>query len=162
VTPDTDVAAPGPGAPPGGPAAAPPSVSTPSAASHDASETRVGAGNWKGVGMWAWLLHRVTGLILVFYLFAHIWVISHAQSGAGSFDKLFKTLENPLFVLADVALVGTVLYHAFNGVRIILFDFGVGIEQHKVLYYVLMTLAAVVLVVFAVAAFAFLARRGTA
>jgi succinate dehydrogenase / fumarate reductase cytochrome b subunit len=141
-----------PAAPPGPPAAP----------SHDASVIRVGAGNWRGVGMWAWLLHRVTGLLLVFYLFAHIWVISHAQSGAGSFDRLFKTLENPVFILLDVALVGTVLYHAFNGFRIVLFDFGVGIEQHKALYYVLMTLAAVVLVVFAVAAFAFLARRGAA
>ncbi len=29
-----------------------------------------------GLGMWAFLLHRLTGLALVVYLFLHIWVIS--------------------------------------------------------------------------------------
>ena len=44
----------------------------------------VGAGLWKGTGMWAWLLHRISGLVLVVYLLAHIGVISqgHVQGQA--------------------------------------------------------------------------------
>jgi succinate dehydrogenase / fumarate reductase cytochrome b subunit len=102
----------------------------------------------------------VSGLVLVFYLFAHIWVISRSRQGATAFDALFRTFEKPLFVVLDLALTGTVLYHALNGVRVLLFDFGVGIESHKQLYYVLMTLAAVLLVVFAVVSFAFIFGGG--
>ncbi len=112
--------------------------------------------------MWAWLLHRVSGLVLVLYLFAHIWVISHAQQGAGAFDRMFQTLERPLFVILDVALTAAVLYHGLNGVRVLLFDFGIGIRTHKSLYYALMALAAALLVVFAYVSIAFLARGGTA
>ena len=32
----------------------------------------VGAGLWKATGMWAWVLFRISGLVLVFYLFVHI------------------------------------------------------------------------------------------
>ena len=39
----------------------------------------VGAGLWKATGMWAWLLFRISGLVLVFYLGAHIIVISTGQ-----------------------------------------------------------------------------------
>lgn len=148
---------------PGQASASPPAPGAgPLAGSHDASEVQVGAGNWKGVGMWAWLLHRVSGLVLVFYLFAHVWVISHAQQGAGSFDRMFRTLERPLFVILDIALTAAVLYHGLNGVRVLLFDFGIGIRNHKSLYYALMALAAALLVVFAFVSFAFLARGGGA
>ncbi len=33
-------------------------------------------------GYLAWLLHRVTGLGLAFYIFTHIWVIHHISRGA--------------------------------------------------------------------------------
>jgi len=91
----------------------------------------VGAGLWKGTGMWAWLLHRITGVALAFYLLAHIWVISRGQAGAESFDQLFETLESPFFVILDLFLLAAVLFHAFNGVRILLFDLGVGIGSQR-------------------------------
>ena len=116
----------------------------------------VGAGNWRGVGMWAWLLHRVSGLVLVAYLFAHIFVISQAQRGSESFDRLFKTLESPLFVVLDLVLLGAVLYHMMNGIRVLFFDFGVAIKKQKTLFYVVIGVGVVVLVVFAVVSFDFI------
>lgn len=117
----------------------------------------VGAGLWKGTGMWAWLLHRISGLVLVVYLFAHIGVISqgHVQ-GQAAFDRLFRTLESPVFVLLDVALVGAVLYHGFNGIRILLMDIGVGIQGHKTVYYALMGAGVVCLGLFAMTALSFI------
>ncbi len=41
----------------------------------------VGAGLWKATGMWAWVLFRISGLVLVFYLCAHIVIISTGQFG---------------------------------------------------------------------------------
>lgn len=117
----------------------------------------VGAGLWKGTGMWAWLLHRISGLVLVLYLFAHIGVISqgHVQ-GQAAFDRLFRTLESPVFVLLDVALIGAVLYHGFNGIRVLLMDIGTGIRTHKTVYWVAMGAGVVCLGFFAITALSFI------
>jgi len=114
----------------------------------------VGAGLWKATGMWAWLLFRISGLILVFYLGAHIIVIS-----TGQFDKLndlMKMFDNPVLVLMDLALVVAVLYHALNGVRIILMDFGIGVHRHKLLFWGAMAVVVVCFAVFAWVAFTFI------
>ncbi len=115
----------------------------------------VGAGLWKATGMWAWLFFRISGLILVFYLGVHIIVIS-----TGHFDKLdalLKAFDNPIAVLADLALVVAVLYHALNGVRIILMDLGIGIHRHKIMFWSAMAVVVVCFAVFAWVAFTFIA-----
>jgi succinate dehydrogenase / fumarate reductase cytochrome b subunit len=114
----------------------------------------VGAGLWKATGMWAWLLFRISGLVLVFYLGAHIIVIS-----TGQFDKLnsmMKMFDNPVLVLADLALVVAVLYHALNGVRIILMDLGIGVKRHKIIFWTAMVVVVVCFAVFAWVAFTFI------
>ena len=113
-------------------------------------DTNVGAGLWKGVGMWAWLLFRISGLVLVGYLFVHIWVIAHGRvDGPQSLNKLFRTFDKRILVFFDLLLVAAVLYHALNGVRMVLMDFGVGIKDHKIIYWMCMAVAAAALSVFA-------------
>ena len=46
-------------------------------------------------------------------------------------------------------LVAAVLYHALNGVRIILMDLGVGVQRHKAIFWVCMLVAALALALFA-------------
>jgi succinate dehydrogenase / fumarate reductase cytochrome b subunit len=117
----------------------------------------VGAGLWKGTGMWAWMLFRISGLVLVFYLFVHVWVISQGRiGGPQAIDNLFEFFDRPLLVFLDLMLVAAVLYHALNGVRIILMDLGVGIRQHKAIFWVCMLVAAIALCVFAVRASSFI------
>lgn len=109
----------------------------------------VGAGLWKGVGMWAWVLFRISGLVLVAYLFVHIWVISHGRTSAESLNNLFDMFDKPFLVFLDLMLVSAVLYHALNGVRIVLMDLGIGIRQHKAVFWVCMVVAAAALSLFA-------------
>lgn len=110
----------------------------------------VGAGLWKGIGMWAWVLFRISGLVLVLYLFAHIWVISQGRIGGPErIDELFELFHHPVLVFLDLMLVAAVLYHALNGVRIVLMDFGIGIRQHKAVFWVCMAVAALALSAFA-------------
>ena len=85
-------------------------------------------------GTFAWILHRLSGLGLIFYLLLHIWVISHLSGGEKSFDGIMHAFGSPLFKLLDVGLVGVILYHLFNGLRITLIDMGVLIEKQKMLY----------------------------
>ena len=117
----------------------------------------VGAGLWKGTGMWAWMLFRISGLVLVFYLFVHVWVISQGRvGGPETLNSFFEFFDKPLLVFLDLMLVAAVLYHALNGVRIILMDFGVGIRQHKAVFWVCMLVAAAALVLFAIKASSFI------
>ena len=115
----------------------------------------VGAGLWKATGMWAWLLFRISGLVLVFYLGAHIIVISTGHFD--QLDRLMKAFDNPVAVLADLALVVAVLYHALNGVRIILMDLGIGIQRHKIMFWSAMAVVVICFAVFAWVAFTFIA-----
>ena len=50
-----------------------------------------------------------------------------------------------------------VLYHALNGVRIILMDFGIGIQRHKVMFWSAMAVVVACFAVFACVAFTFIA-----
>lgn len=118
----------------------------------------VGAGLWKATGMWAWLLFRISGLILVFYLGAHIIIISMGQFGAEgeTLNDLMKMFDHPVLVLLDLALVVAVLYHALNGVRIILMDFGIGVHRHKILFWSAMAVVVICFAIFAWVAFTYI------
>lgn len=122
----------------------------------DRETANVGAGLWKGIGMWAWILFRLSGLILVGYLFVHVWVISQGRAGPERIDDLFELFDKPFLVFLDLMLVAAVLYHALNGVRIVLMDMGLGIERHKAVFWVCMAAAAATFVWFAVTAFPFI------
>ena len=100
-------------------------------------------------GMWAWVGHRLTGIILVVYVFMHLSFITTASLGNGevSFDDLMATTSQPLFILMDFLLVVVVIYHAVNGFRVVLFDMGVGIKRQKLVFWVAMAVAAVLVVV---------------
>lgn len=95
------------------------------------------------LGMWAWLGQRITGLALVVYLFAHIIVISSAvwREGGGSFNQVLAYLQSPLFIAIDLLLVAAVMFHALNGIRILLADVGIGVRRHKISFWALMILA---------------------
>jgi succinate dehydrogenase / fumarate reductase, cytochrome b subunit len=119
----------------------------------DRETANVGAGLWKGVGMWAWLLFRISGLILVFYLFVHVYVISRGRlMGSTGLNSAFTFFDKPFLVFLDVMLVAAVLYHGLNGVRIVMMDLGYGILRHKVMFWACMAVAAASLTVFAVKA----------
>ncbi|MBN1163059.1 MAG: succinate dehydrogenase, cytochrome b556 subunit [Candidatus Krumholzibacteriota bacterium] len=86
------------------------------------------------MGTFAWILHRLSGLGLIFYLLLHIWVIGHLSGGEKSFDGIMEFFGSSLFQFLEVGLVGVILYHLFNGLRIVLIDAGILVEKQKMLY----------------------------
>ena len=78
---------------------------------------------YKFIGSWAWILHRLSGLALIFYLTLHIWVINTLTMGPEKFNSVTQFLSSPLFKLLEVGLWGVILYHAFNGIRVVIVDF---------------------------------------
>ena len=98
-------------------------------------------------GWWAWFLQRLTGVALVGYLFLHILVISTVQAGQDAFDSVLIVLQKPFFVVLDLFLIAAVVYHALNGVRVILFDLGIGLKQQAGLFWVCMVLTTILTLV---------------
>ncbi|MFH0883639.1 MAG: succinate dehydrogenase, cytochrome b556 subunit [bacterium] len=95
-------------------------------------------------GMAAWMLHRITGLALVFYIILHIWVVSSLQLGPETFEATMAVVSAPLFRFLEIGLLFCVIYHALNGIRLIAIDFFGATEKHVALFYVLGVLGAAV------------------
>jgi succinate dehydrogenase / fumarate reductase, cytochrome b subunit len=97
---------------------------------------------WDATGMWAWVLHRITGLGLVFYIILHTGLMGTSLlAGKENFDSTLSILMgHPVFESLDILLLGTVLYHGLNGIRILLFDVGIGVRvrTQKNLFWIFM------------------------
>ena len=76
-----------------------------------------------GVGQWSWALHRLTGVGVLLFLFAHILDTALIILGPNLYNKIIGIYRLPLFGLAEIGLFAAVLYHSLNGVRICVIDF---------------------------------------
>jgi succinate dehydrogenase cytochrome b subunit len=76
-----------------------------------------------GEGQWSWLLHRITGIGIFLFLLTHILDTAMIGWGPTAYNDVMAVFRHPLFRIGEVVLAGAVLYHALNGVRIIIIDF---------------------------------------
>jgi len=97
-------------------------------------------------GMFAWMMHRLTGVGLVVYLVIHIWGLT-ALTDPDTFNALIAKYHSPIFKVGEFALLVAVAYHAMNGLRIVLIDFLGWSPKQKRLF---ATLGAVTLLIIAV------------
>jgi succinate dehydrogenase / fumarate reductase cytochrome b subunit len=89
-----------------------------------------------GVGQWAWLLHRLAGVGVLLFLILHILDIFLVAFGPELFEKLLFIYHSVVFRPLLVLLVFGVVYHALNGLRIIILDFWPATTvHHKQMWY---------------------------
>ncbi|WP_082949049.1 succinate dehydrogenase, cytochrome b556 subunit [Mycobacterium sp. 1274756.6] len=74
-------------------------------------------------GMWSWVLHRITGATIFFFLFVHVLDTAVVRVSPQIYNQVIDTYKTPLVGLMELGLVAAVLYHGLNGVRVILIDF---------------------------------------
>jgi succinate dehydrogenase / fumarate reductase cytochrome b subunit len=99
-------------------------------------------------GMWSWVGHRVTGVVIFFFLLVHVLDTALVRVSPGAYDAVIDAYKNPLMAVGEFALVAAILFHAFNGLRLILVDFlKQGPKIQKALFWTVM----VVWVVFVIA-----------
>ena len=79
-----------------------------------------------GEGQWSWMLHRVTGVGVLLFLLAHILDTALIALGPEHYNAIISIYRLPVFRVGEVALVAMVLYHALNGIRIVIIDFWPG------------------------------------
>jgi succinate dehydrogenase / fumarate reductase cytochrome b subunit len=96
-------------------------------------------GRWREfkAGMWAWLFHKFTGWVLVGYLFTHIAVLSTATASDPTvYTQTLSGLEELLIVrVLEVGLLAVAVFHILNGVRLLLVDLGLGLENQDKSFY---------------------------
>ncbi|AOW79809.1 succinate dehydrogenase subunit C (cytochrome b-556) [Halodesulfurarchaeum formicicum] len=106
-------------------------------------------------GMWAWVLHKATGWVLIGYLFAHIAVLSTAIPAAGNpeaiaaeadlYTRTLQGLEGIFLVrVLEVGLLTAAVFHMVNGIRLLLVDLGIGLERQVQTFYASLVVTAVI------------------
>jgi succinate dehydrogenase / fumarate reductase cytochrome b subunit len=85
---------------------------------------------WKYVGNIAFWIQRVTGIALVGYLIIHVHTI-HDLQNPEKFDDALKLFSTPIFKLGEIALLGNVILHALNGIRLTMVDMGVELTRQR-------------------------------
>jgi succinate dehydrogenase cytochrome b subunit len=81
-------------------------------------------------GQYSWLLHRVTGVAIILFLFAHVVDTAVVGWGPDAYNRVASVYHNPFVRLLELGLVAAVLYHSINGVRITLIDFFPRLTRH--------------------------------
>lgn len=82
------------------------------------------AGPYKGhPGQYSWILHRVTGVAIILFLFMHVVDTALIGWGPEAYERVLTAYQNPFIHLMELGLVIAVLYHSLNGFKITLIDF---------------------------------------
>ena len=98
-------------------------------------------------GMWSWVAHRITGVLIFFFLFAHVLDTALVRVSPESYNRVIDTYKTPFVNLMEVGLVGAVLYHALNGIRVMLIDFWEkGARYQREMTYAVVTVVSIVMV----------------
>lgn len=125
-------------------------------------KNRLGIRGWiyagkYGIERYAYILHRITGLALILYLILHIFVTGKRIEGTDAWKSTMGLLHNPLFKFFEFLLLVAFIFHAINGFRLILIEFGFfigkpappkypyisSIHKQRPLFYILMIFAGI-------------------
>ncbi len=97
-----------------------------------------------GYSAWSWILQALSGLLVIVLISLHL-LAQHftAPGGLLNYDAVVAHLRNPVVFLLETAFAGTVLFHAFAGVRAILLDLAPSQARERTINRVLVVLGVV-------------------
>jgi fumarate reductase subunit D len=82
---------------------------------------------------WAFLVHRLSGILLAAFLPLHFWALAQALHGPERLDGFLRWTEQPLVRFAEIGLVLLLATHLTGGLRLLLLEFLAWREWHKTL-----------------------------
>ncbi len=102
------------------------------------------------IGMWSWVLHRITGVAIFFFLLVHVLDTALVRVSPEAYNAVINTYKTPIIGLAELGLVAAILFHGLNGIRVILIDFWrKGAKYQNVMFWVVVAIALAIFAVFA-------------
>ncbi len=82
------------------------------------------AGNYK-LERYLYILHRITGLGILLFLLLHLMMTTVFRiQGQDVWETTMSILHNPWFKIGEYLVVIAFVYHALNGLRLILQELG--------------------------------------
>jgi fumarate reductase subunit D len=82
------------------------------------------SGRAQSIAYWAFLVHRISGLVLALFLPVHFFLLSQAIRGEAALDRALSLTELPIVKFAEWGLVVLLTLHLVGGIRLILIEFG--------------------------------------
>jgi len=67
--------------------------------------------------------HRITGVLIFFFLFAHVLDTALVRVSKSDYNTVIGSYKNPITNFLEYGLTAAIVFHAFNGLRIIAIDF---------------------------------------
>ncbi|MFB0515058.1 MAG: succinate dehydrogenase, cytochrome b556 subunit [Candidatus Neomarinimicrobiota bacterium] len=99
-------------------------------------------------GMFSWLLHKVTGVAIVAFLIFHIWSMAKMSKGPEAFNAVIEVYKTALYRAGEVLLLGAILFHGLNGLRLIIGEFiPRTLHKHKLAVYLTLFLAGALFII---------------
>jgi succinate dehydrogenase / fumarate reductase, cytochrome b subunit len=96
-------------------------------------------------GQWAFILHRLSGIAIAVYLFIHVLNVGATMFGEEASRTLMSIFHIAPFRIGLVLVMAGVVYHALNGLRIIIMDFtGWGVKYQRQLWYGCLALTTII------------------
>jgi succinate dehydrogenase cytochrome b556 subunit len=73
--------------------------------------------------MWAWLFQRITAVLLLVCLVIHLIFTHLINIGELDYDNVANRLAHGWLTAVDIILLASAVYHALNGLRMVLLDY---------------------------------------
>jgi succinate dehydrogenase / fumarate reductase cytochrome b subunit len=84
-------------------------------------------------GMWPWLGQRVTAVLVIVTITVHLLLTHYVAVGELSFDNIGDRLAGGAVLVNDIVLLVAVVFHALNGLRMVVLDWGLsGVAGRRV------------------------------
>jgi fumarate reductase subunit D len=72
---------------------------------------------------WAFLVHRISGVLLTLFLPLHFWALGNALQGEAKLETFLRWADQPLVKFAEWGLVLLLAAHMAGGVRLLMLEF---------------------------------------
>ena len=72
---------------------------------------------------WAFLVHRLSGLLLTLFLPLHFLTLGQALGGEAHFEATLRWTDQPLVKLGEAVLIVLLAAHMTGGIRLLMLEF---------------------------------------
>jgi fumarate reductase subunit D len=80
---------------------------------------------------WAFLVHRLSGVLLSLFIPLHFWALGQALHGEARLESFLRWSDQPLVKFAETALVLLLAAHMTGGLRLLALEFLAWRDWHK-------------------------------
>jgi succinate dehydrogenase / fumarate reductase cytochrome b subunit len=99
-------------------------------------------------GMWPWLTQRVTAVLVIVTILVHLVLTHYVAAGKLDFNNIAARLADRAVVVNDMVLLFAVVYHALNGLRMVVLDYALSGKGGRLVFDVALWVVGIFTVVY--------------